>query len=72
VRPRNPAALSAAIQDQDARAEAIRQLRLRHDREYRKRYGMYLRGQMERPQVDGHETLAQWYERHTGQGLTRW
>ncbi len=63
MRARNRDALRSAQEDIDANSAGLGVLRLKRDPAFRKRYRLYLRGEIDyRAFMDG-ETNAQWWQR---------
>lgn len=56
-------ALARAQADVDATNAAMGVQRMKRDHEYRKRYGMYLRGEIDASALMQGETHAQWWQR---------
>ena len=67
-RDRTRSAIHGFAEDVAARNAAIGVLRMRKDPGYRRRYGDYLRGELEMSQVLQGETHAQWYARELEAG----
>jgi hypothetical protein len=64
-RDRVRADIQRTLLDLAARNAAIHQMRMRADEAYRRRYGRFLRGEIEMRDVDQGETLEAWYARQT-------
>ncbi len=69
-RDRTRAAIVKLTEDVASNNAAIAVIRMREDVQYRRRYGRYLRGQMEMREVLQGQTHQQWYESWSAGG--RW
>ncbi len=58
--------LRSQVEDAQALQAGLQALRMKHDPEYRDRYGKYLRGLLERTQLEAGESHQAWLERATG------